>query len=489
MSVFHGALMRILLAILILTISTHTFGQAQSPKKSPNLMKILLESAPILNTKKPIKVNDLKGKIVLLDFWTYGCVNCMQVIPDLKFLEEKYPKELVILGVHSAKFENEKGNFEIKKAVARYGIQHPVINDSKFVIWDAFGVDAWPTLVLIDPNGKVHSGYAGEGHRAELDKDIAGLVNQFKGKLSQSKIALEVSAHKMKYKFPSKIIEVKNFSSDGKTARDVYFLTDSSHHQIVGLEKNNQEFLRIGSGKEGFDDKSMARPQGTAFKKGILYIADTANNALRSYDFKSGKLTTLAGDGKRGNLWASPWDLEFISHDEVAIAMAGTHQLAAFNIATKATRVIAGSGEESMNDGPLPGNSLSQPSGLSKVGDKLYFVDAETSSLRVLEKGVITTLIGKGLFDFGLVDGDVKTALMQHTTGVFATEDKVYLADSYNHAVRVYDVKTKKLSTLARGLKEPNDVLISDGFLWVVNTGAHEVVKVDLNTGKINSIK
>lgn len=473
--------MRILVALLILTISTHSIGQT----KKLSLMKVLLESSPILNTKKPIKVKDLQGKIVLVDFWTYGCVNCMQVIPDLKFLEEKYPEELVVLGVHSAKFENEKGSFEIKKAAARYGINHPIINDSKFVIWDAFGVEAWPTLVLIDPEGKVHSGYAGEGHRAELDKDIAGLVSKYKGKLSKAKIALEDSAHKMKFKFPSKMISVKNFSSDGKSARDVFFLTDSSHHQIVLLESDGKEVMRIGSGKEGFDEKTFSRPQGLAFKDGILYIADTANNALRSFDFKSGQIMTIGGDGKRGNVWASPWDLEFTSNNELAIAMAGTHQLVSFNVLNKTVKVTAGSGEESMNDGGLPGNSLSQPSGLSAVGEKLYFVDAETSSLRVLEKGSITTLIGKGLFDFGLVDGDKKTALMQHTTGVFATEDKVYLADSYNHAVRVYDVKTGKLSTLAKGFKEPNDLLIVNGKLIVVSTGEHALKKVDLKTGKV----
>lgn len=473
--------MKKLFILLILTISFSTFAQGTN---DTGALKVLLETAPILNTKTPLKVADLQGKIVLVDFWTYGCINCMQVIPDLDFLEKKYPNDLVILGVHSAKFDNEKGNFEIKKAAARYGIHHPVINDSKFTIWNAFGVQAWPTLILVAPNGKVYKGYSGEGHRADLDRDIQTLMKDFKGKISQKKIEVEADNHKMTFKFPSKIIEVGNFSADGKAARAVYFLTDSSHHQIVGLEKNGAEFIRIGNGKEGFTTESFSRPQGTAFKDGLLYIADTANNTLRTYDFKTKKIATVSGDGKRGSLWASPWDLEFTSPDELTIAMAGTHQLIGFNIKTKKTRLVAGSGEESINDGILPFNSLSQPSGLSLVGEKLYFVDAETSSLRLLEHGKITTLIGKGLFDFGLKDGDKKSALMQHTTGVFATEDKVYLADTYNNAIRVYDVKTGKLSTLAKGLKEPNDVLISDGKLIVVETGDHALKKVDLKTGK-----
>lgn len=473
--------MRYLLAVLIFSISLSSFSQ----QKAAPTLKTLLETAPILNTKKPLKVADVKGKIVLVDFWTYGCINCQQVIPDLKFLEAKYPQELVVLGVHSAKFENEKDSFEIKKAVARYGITHPVINDSKFEIWENFGVRAWPTLVLIDPDGKVYKAYSGEGHRGDLDRDIFALSNKYKGKINNSKIEMEEADHKMQFKFPSKISEVQNFSSDGKPARAVYFLTDSSHHQIVGLEKNGKEFIRIGNGKEALNENSLARPQGVVFKDGILYIADTANNSLRSYDFKTKRIITLAGDGTRGRLWASPWDLELLPNDEIAVAMAGTHQLVSYNIKTKKVNVIAGSGAESIEDGPLPGNSLSQPSGLSLYGDKLYFVDAETSSLRVLENGNITTLIGKGLFDFGLVDGDKSKALMQHTTGVFATADKVYLADAYNNAIRVYDVKSGKLTTLAKGFKEPNDVLLSDGKLIVISTGEHALKKVDVKTGKV----
>ena len=453
--------------------------------KEVSALKVLLETAPILNTKSPLKVKDLKGKIVLIDFWTYGCINCQQVLPDLDFLEKKYPSELVVLGVHSAKFDNEKGSFEIKKAIARYGINHPVINDSEFKIWNAFGVEAWPTLVLINPEGKAIKAYSGEGHRGELDRDILAMTNEFKGKLNNKKIALAVEDHKMIFKFPSKISVVENFSADGNPTRAVYFLTDSSHHQIVGLEKNGKEFLRIGSGKQGFTDSTLSRPQGVAFKDGLLYIADTANNALRTYDFKSKKITTIGGDGSRGSVWASPWDLVFTSKDDITIAMAGTHQLIGFNTLSKKTYVVAGSGEESINDGPLPGNSLSQPSGLSLVGDKLYFVDAETSSLRVLQGGKITTLIGTGLFDFGLKDGDKKTALMQHTIGLFASPEKVYLADTYNHAVRVYDVNSGKLTTLAKGFKEPNDVLVSDGKLIVVSTGEHALKKVDLKTGKV----
>src|ERR1051325_9866490 len=129
-----------------------------------------------LNTDAPLSLTALRGKVVLLDFWTYGCVNCMHVIPDLKRLEEKYARQLVVIGVHSAKFENEKETENIRRIVLRYGIEHPVVNDADFRIWNAYAVRAWPTLVLIDPAGYVVGQASGEGHYNVLDKAVGQLV-------------------------------------------------------------------------------------------------------------------------------------------------------------------------------------------------------------------------------------------------------------------------------------------------------------------------
>ena len=128
---------------------------------------------------KPVTIQELKGKVVLLDFWTYGCVNCFHVIPDLEKLEAKYPDSLVIIGVHSAKFATEGNTQHIAAIVQRYGLKHPVVNDHDMQIWNEYGATGWPTLTLIDPAGNVVGQVSGEGHYALLDRVVGTLSQEF----------------------------------------------------------------------------------------------------------------------------------------------------------------------------------------------------------------------------------------------------------------------------------------------------------------------
>src|SRR5215471_1254243 len=117
-----------------------------------------------LNTDHPISLRDLKGQVVLLDFWTYCCINCMHVFPDLHALEEKYKDQpVVVIGVHSGKFDQEKDVDHIRQAILRHNINHPVAVDSQFKIWNSYGVQSWPTLILIDLEGNAVAGWSGEG--------------------------------------------------------------------------------------------------------------------------------------------------------------------------------------------------------------------------------------------------------------------------------------------------------------------------------------
>ena len=130
-----------------------------------------------LNTGgRPIHLRDLRGKVVLLDFWCFCCINCMHVMPDLARLEKKYPKDLVVVGIHSAKFNTERNTHNIRKAIQRYEITHPVVNDANLKIWQAYNVQFWPTFVLIDPEGYVVGGISSEGRYAILDQTISKVI-------------------------------------------------------------------------------------------------------------------------------------------------------------------------------------------------------------------------------------------------------------------------------------------------------------------------
>lgn len=483
---------------------------AEEPMPATNIHKTLASQTGWLNTLRPLKAEDLAGRIILIDFWTFCCINCMHVIPDLKYLEEKFGNDLTVIGVHSAKFKNERDTENIRNAILRYDLHHPVVNDFDFSIWQKFGVRAWPTFVLINPQGIIEQIYSGEGNRAETEADIEKLRQKYAGQFNKEPLPMALEKDKAApsvLSFPGKLAFHEG-SSD--KFFDTLFISDSGHQRILGITPQGKINYTIGSGKEGFKDgdfdtAQFRRPQGMLFNWPYLYVADTENHALRRVDFSKQIVETIAGTGKQGyertaknapalsTPLASPWDLAFYPDEKhIVIAMAGTHQLWSYDIEAKTVSVIAGNGRESIDDGSYPFNSLSQPSGLSAFGGKLYFVDSETSSLRVLENGNIKTLIGTGLFDFGYKEGKQGTALMQHAIGVFADSTGVYIADSYNHSIRRYDPATGILSNFAgngeRGtFNEPNDVLKVGDKLYVADTNNNAIRVIE--NGKVSTLK
>jgi thiol-disulfide isomerase/thioredoxin len=459
-----------------------------------------------VNTARPVTADDLQGRLVFIDFWTYGCINCMQVVPDLDALEKKFGDKLLVVGVHSAKFEGEGSSARILQAAQRFGLHHPVLNDSDYAVWKTFGVHAWPTLVLLGPDGREVSRYSGEGHGADLEKDIAGVLA--KSPVTKTYTSLLKADDRNDYlSFPSSLTY-----ADHTPWGPLYFVADTGHDRIVGFDKDGNVKVTIGGGAAGLKDGNLKtarfnHPHGMTVVGGVLYVADTNNHALRAVDLNSGKVTTLAGNGKRGHggfiaavfgfrdsapELASPWDVELMADGErLAIAMAGMHQIWSYNIKTKELGVIAGSGAESIADGRAETSTLAQTSGLSRVGKDMFFVDAESSSLRVLADGSVETLVGTGLFDFGLKDGAYPGAMLQHPQGLSATSDKVYIADTYNNAVRIYDRSTKRLSTVslnAGDLLEPGDILVQGDTALIADTGHHDLKKINLKTGGISEL-
>ena len=496
--------------------------------KGPDPASVITSQKGWLNTSRPLERKDLLNRVILLDFWTFCCINCIHVIPDLKYLEEKFGDRLTVIGVHSAKFANERDSENIRSAILRYGIEHPVVNDFDFSIWQRFGVRAWPTFILIDPKGHVVDTYSGEGNRAAIERDIEATLKRYADvadevvKLYPLPLALEKNKEASStLSFPGKIAASTIGKKDVSAEMATLYVSDSGYHRVLALTEEGEVLEQIGSGTEGYRDGNFAeaqfrRPQGVLFAYPYVYVADTENHALRRIDLKNKRVETIAGTGKQGyerrasnadalsTPLASPWDLAFYPDDKhIAIAMAGTHQLWSYDIEAKTVSVIAGNGSESIDDGIYPYNSLSQPSGFSVYDGKLYFVDSETSSLRVLEGKELRTLIGTGLFDFGYKEGVQGQALMQHALGVHADETGVYIADSYNHSIRRYDPQTGYLhnysGTGKRGsadgalaeaqFNEPNDIKRIDGKYFVTDTNNNAIRVIDPAAKTVTTLK
>src|SRR2546427_4747783 len=317
-----------------------------------------------LNTDRPLTLAALKGKVVLLDFWTYCCINCMHIIPDLKRLERKYPNELVVIGVHSAKFANEKETENIRRIILRYEIEHPVVNDADFAIWNAYAVNAWPTRYLIDPAGYIIGRLSGEGGYEALDKAIGDSIAEFRkrGKLNEAPLKLVLERAKigdLPLAFPGKIL------ADAKSDR--LFIADSDHNRIVIAKLDGTLLETIGTGAHGADDGSFDRatffrPQGMALDSDTLYVADTENHLIREVDLKSKTVKTVAGTGRqsrepeagmaRSTALNSPWDLQLVGRT-LYIAMAGPHQIWRLDLVLREVSVFAGSGREGRHDSSL----------------------------------------------------------------------------------------------------------------------------------------
>ncbi|HEY8451866.1 MAG: NHL domain-containing thioredoxin family protein [Micromonosporaceae bacterium] len=460
-----------------------------------------------LNTGgRELSIRDLRGRIVILDFWTFCCINCLHVLDELRPLEEKYADVLVVIGVHSPKFDHERDPAALAAAVERYGVTHPVLDDPDLVTWRRYTARAWPTLAVIDPEGYLVATMAGEGHVPGLMRLVDDLVetHRRRGTLRGSELpAGPPAAATTTLRFPGKAVALPGGG---------LLVSDSARHSLVELEDDGETVRRrIGAGERGRTDGDAAtarfnEPQGlcllpeeVARRVGYdVVVADTVNHLLRGVRLGPGpdgvEVRTVAGTGRpwRGTVdfepheatavdLSSPWDVAWYG-DRVVVAMAGIHQLWWFDPVQRTAGVWAGTTVEGLRDGPLHEAWFAQPSGLatSPDGTALWIADSETSALRVVRDGEVHTAVGIGLFDFGHVDGPAEQALLQHPLGVAVHPDGgVLVADTYNGAVRRYDPHTRTVATVATGLAEPSDILVSgSGELLVVESAAHRLSRV-----------
>jgi DNA-binding beta-propeller fold protein YncE len=473
------------------------------------------------NVEQPLTIAGLRGKVILLDFWTQGCINCQHIIPDLERLEEEFGDALVVIGVHSGKYSTEHEDETVREAIDRLGIHHPVVNDPDFAAWQAFGARAWPTLFLIDPAGKVVGLHAGEGVYDLFQPIVGSLIDEFEqlGAIDRTPLPLAAGASALAtaFRYPGKVL------ADERSGR--LYVADSGHHRVVVLSLQGVVEAVIGDGEAGFADGAAAearfrQPQGLALSADgeTLYVADTRNHAVRAVDLPTGRVTTIAGTGRQLDRLpgagakavdtdlASPWDLVAVG-GTLFITMAGVHQVWAVNLDTNAIEVFAGTGREGIDDGPRRSiATLAQPSGIVSDGAYLYWVDPESSSVRQVALGEdemdVRTLVGTGLFDYGDRDGVGRGAQLQHPQGIAVAGGRLFLADTFNHRLKALDLSSTRVTTLAgngeRGrddgtgaeatFDEPGGLTYAGGRLFVADTNNHAVRVVDATTGEVSTL-
>ena len=445
----------------------------------------------------------------------------MHILPQLRKLEEKYRDTMVVIGVHSAKFDGEKSTANIREAVARYNVRHPVVNDAEFKVWQHYGVRAWPTLMFIDPEGKVIGRHEGEFAVADLDRIFQQMISEYdtKGTLNRALLPFQeraIEVAKRPLEFPGKI--------EVDAERDRLFIADSNHHRLIVTSLDGQVRVVIGNGETGetsfgsqsFDEAVFDDPQGMAIDGDMVYVGDVGSHTIKRVDLAEKRVVTIAGNGQQSlyrhsggdalaNPINSPYDLG-LRNGVLYVAMAGFHQLWSMDLKAGTLEPFAGTGAESIKDGLRMEALLAQPYGVAVQNGNVFFADSETSALRLAkigEGGRVVTLVGTGLFDFGDVEGVGKQALLQHAQGVAAGQDVLFIADTYNHRIKRMSLATLQVLNLAgsgkRGsadgrvadatFNEPAGLAVAGDRVFVADTNNHAVRVIDTLQGIVTTLE
>jgi DNA-binding beta-propeller fold protein YncE len=436
------------------------------------------------------------------------------MFPQLRKIEAKYGDRVVVVGVHSPKFPAERETANLREAVLRYHIEHPVVNDRDFQAWHAYGGRAWPTLMFVDPEGRVIGKHEGELPFEAFDPLVDRMLREFseRGLLApgRPKLALqELKEPATTLRFPGKLL----------VTSDALYVSDSNHHRILACALDGTIKGAIGSGEPGLEDgtddmASFQQPQGMAISGRSLFVADTENHAIREVDLDTGRVRTLAGTGDqahgvghggpgRSTPLSSPWDLALVD-GRLVIAMAGVHQLWELDRGSGEVRPCAGTGREGLKDGSLEDAWFAQPSGLALADGHLYVADSEVSAIRDvdLRRKTVTTLVGEGLFVFGDVDGGGDVVRLQHPLGITARDGRLFIADSYNNKIKQLDPGSRSVTTWvgsgsagsadgigpAASFREPGGVCAGEQGLYIADTNSHRVALADWTTGAVGSL-
>ena len=470
-----------------------------------------------LNSDHPLHLNELRGHLVILHFWTFCCINCIHALDQLHQIAAAFPDTLTIVSIHSPKFPREQFTNSVRDAVLRYGIDHPVVNDRSMYLWKQYAISSWPTLVFIDPESRVISKHEGEIVPEQAIAQIKPMLDEFE--------ARGLLTHQPLH-FTHEAVSSSLLAFPGKLALDTHtdrlIINDSGHHRLLETSLSGKVRQIIGSGEAGHNDgpytiAQFNRPQGIVLVDNMLYVADTENHLIRKVDLQAQQITTIAGTGEQYGMvhtpisgpahtvaLNSPWDLQYKNND-LYIAMAGTHQIVVLHLATLDIEIFAGKGPEGIGDGSYAEAFFAQPNGLAVDNQTLYVADSETSAIRAIDLTSpyqVHTLIGEGLFVFGDQDGVGNEVRLQHIQALSTDAGQIYLTDTYNNRIKRLDPQTRMVQSLAgtgeagfrdgtfyeAQFNEPAGIVAADSTLYIADTNNHAIRRVHLETTTVDTI-
>lgn len=455
-----------------------------------------------VNMRTPLSLEALRGRVVLVYFWTYSNIHCIQALADLKYLESKYRDELALVGVHTPKFTQERVAANVIRAVNRHYVRHPVASDPEFLLWQLYGAEAWPSYVVIDAAGRIAGKFAGEGRRAELDALVSRLAAETEHH-DEGPPALQLTARaepKTAMRFPGNLL----------ATADRLYVSDTGHNRVLECMHDGRVLRQFGSGNSGFwdgrgTDAGYCEPQGLALAGMSLFVADTGNHAVRRVTLSSGETQTFLGTGVQGRArpeatdplavpLSSPWGL-CASADRLYVTLAGQHQVGMLDLGKSTYSVFAGSGREGLVDGAIAEASFAKPLAIVQHAQTIYVADADSSSLRAIKlfDRSVRTVAGKGLHDFGDAVGPrPEDLVLQHPTALALEPQlsELWIADGYNGALKMVALRGGASRAFAGDYRfhEPGGISVAAGAVWVANTNAHEIVRIDVRDGTVTRV-
>lgn len=456
-----------------------------------------------LNLASPLRMAQLRGRVTALAFVNAGSAWSQQRLSDLSTLRKRHSDNLHVVAVHVPRFDHERDPRRALKRLFRTPQEFPIAHDADWVLWQQYGIDAWPTVVLIDGRGRVRQRIVGDAPVRELDAQVA--------RLREEETPQSLNAEPIQLRRNLEPDLPLRFPIGLAVGPQYLYVADSGHHRVLECEMNGRIRRQFGSGGPGFIDGPMElsafqNPHSICLQRDTLYVADAGNHAVRRIKLGSGDVDTLCGAGRPGRpaegvindprsvALDQPRGLAISPNNTLCISCTGDNRVWTFDLGERMLKLLAGSGSVDSVDGEGAAASFAGPSALAMVQQILYVCDEAGSAVRSvnLRNRQVTTLVGQGCWRFGGLDGSRSDALLQQPQAIALDGNSpvLWIADSGNDQLRTLRLGGGELTTVAlpQRLHGPAGLALAGGVVWIADTDAHAVLRFDPANASLRQI-